>query len=469
MTKPAGKRCSARRLSRQDMERLRGKVDSLNRDAPEKAREQVEQLQQGAGRPHGLPGRAGAGEPGADARMQADSTPRTAPGLPLPTAGAGRRPAASRMAAGRSRPDSSREASSPPAKASSKFSSSNSRSARACSRRPTPCAAHGSRSASRAGGSTCPAWQYILFSLIDLSLNQEEVARETDRLANRSQAFVEQARTQRSIRQHFIQLSDSLFSLSTQIPGFSNAINKKKLEVERQLENAVTYLAERNKSNASFALRESLGGINDLASSLAQLLDQISNSQSQSASMSMQQFMQQMQNMSQNQQQLNDQLQQMINDMAGDRLSQDQMERLNQLARQQRQIREQLQQLQQSGVLEPGDEVLSEMERMSEQMEQSINDMRGGQTDANVAQRQQNILSRMLSAQQAVQERGEKEEREASTAKDAPRATPPDVTLEELQNRIRSLLNDPQRTRFKQDYQQLIQRYFELLKEIEDN
>ncbi|MDZ7773794.1 MAG: DUF4175 family protein [Balneolaceae bacterium] len=459
----------------EDMERLREEVDSLDQDAPEQAREQVDQLQQEEGaRMDSLAAQVQENLEQMRA-MQADS---------IATDSAGTGAAADSTAQGRQGSQAGQQGGQqggsqqsgqqqggqqPPGEGQQHIQQQQQQISQGMQQSADAMRSARQQMNQQGRQINMRGLQYVLFSLIDLSLNQEEVARETDQLANRSQAFVEQARTQRTIRQHFVQLSDSLFNLSTQIPGFSNSINKKKLEVERQLENAVTYLAERNKSNASFALRESLGGINDLATTLAQLLDQLSNSRSQSASMSMQQFMQQMQGMSQNQQQLNEQLQQMINDVAGDRLSQDQMERLNQLAQQQRQIREQLQQLQQSGVLEPGDEVLSEMERLSEQMEQSINDMRGGQTDANVSQRQQNILSRMLNAQQAVQERGKKEEREGSTAQEAPRATPPDVTLEELQKRIRSMLNDPQRTRFKQDYQQLIQRYFELLKEIEDN
>lgn len=311
------------------------------------------------------------------------------------------------------------------------------------------------------------ALQYILFSLIDLSDNQEELARETEYLTSRSQAFVEKAREERTIRNHFTQLSDSLFSVSTELPGFNNAINRMKAEVDRQLQTAVDMLAERNKSQSTFAQREALGGINRLASRLAALMDNLSRS-SGSQQMTMQQFMQQMQEMSGNQQELNKQLQQMINDMQGDRLSRDQMDRLNQLARQQNRIREQLREMQQSDALESGDEVLSDLERLSEDMEQTINDLRGGQADPSVTRRQQNILSRMLSAEQAMQERGKKEEREAATAEETPRAAPPDVTLEELEKRIRSMLNDPEQTRFRQGYQELIQRYFELIRDMQE-
>ncbi|MDZ7691046.1 MAG: hypothetical protein U5K69_07890 [Balneolaceae bacterium] len=119
-------------------------------------------------------------------------------------------------------------------------------------------------------------------------------------MANRSQAFVKKARTEQNIRRQFTQISDSLFKVSSQIPGFSNQINTKKMEVEQHLQQAVDQLAERNKSQSTYAQRESLGGINELSSMIASLLDQLQNQQQNGmgGGMSMQQMLEKMQNMS---------------------------------------------------------------------------------------------------------------------------------------------------------------------------
>jgi methyl-accepting chemotaxis protein len=312
------------------------------------------------------------------------------------------------------------------------------------------------------------ALQYIMYSLINLSTNQEELTKETENLPNRSQAFVEKARKESNIAQQFTMLSDSLFQISSEILGFSNQIIKKKGEVEGHLSRAVEMLSERDKSNSTFAQRQSLGGINELATMIASLLDQLQNMQGgRAGSMTMNQFMKQMQKMSGQQQMLNKQIQNLINDIQGNRLSQDQMERLNQMSKQQNQIRKQIQELKREGNFESGDRILSELERMSEQMEDAINDLRGGQLDRQLMQRQENILSRMLSAEKAAQERGKDDRREGTTAEETPPSVPPDVTLEELQQRIRKMLNDPDRTKFTEDYQRLIEQYFELLKQQE--
>ena len=313
--------------------------------------------------------------------------------------------------------------------------------------------------------------QYILYSLLNLSIEQEELVEYASVTENRSQAYVEYARDQKNVEDIFISLSDSLFELSKDIPQFSNQINTKKEEVEQRLTNSLKQMAERNQSRASVATRQAMGGINEIAFMIANLLEQLQNSSNSgggSGSMSMQQMMEQMQQMGENQQQLNQQIQDMINDMQGERLTQDQMERLNQLSKQQNAIRQQLQQLQQNGEIEPGDKLGSELQRMIEEMEDTINDLRGGAIDPTLIERQQNILSRMLEAEQAIQERDEEEKREGTTGRDVNRSAPPELTLEELEKQIRNRLNDPNLSKYSVDYQRLIERYFELLKLIQE-
>lgn len=169
--------------------------------------------------------------------------------------------------------------------------------------------------------------------------------------------------------------------------------------------------------------------------------------------------------MSGQQQQLNQQIQDFINDLQGERLTQDHMERLDQMARQQNVIREQLRQLQRRSGRE-GDRLMSEMERLAEQMEDAINDLRGGSTDRLMIERQQNILSRMLEVEESVHKRDEdEEERLGETAGDFEPRSVPEMTLEELRQRIRSGADQANYTRFREDYRRLIERYFELMEE----
>ena len=121
--------------------------------------------------------------------------------------------------------------------------------------------------------------------------------------------------------------------------------------------------------------------------------------------------------------------------------------------------------MQENGGLEAGDELGSQLERMIEDMEDTINDLRGGVIDPILIERQQNILSRMLEAEDAMEEREEEERREGTTAEDPLNRPTPPMSLEELEQRIRQRLNDPNFTPFAPDYQRLVQQYFELLRQ----
>lgn len=313
------------------------------------------------------------------------------------------------------------------------------------------------------------ALQYILQSLLNLSLEQEKLVTATEETENQSQAYVEMARQQQRIEQVFNSLADSLYELSTEIPQFANRINEQKAQTLERIQSSLTQMIERQQNRASLASRQSFGGLNELSYELANLMDQLQNSQSGSGSgsggMTMQQMMEQMQQMGEQQQQMNQQIQDMINYMQGDRLTQDQSQRLEQLSRQQNAIRKQLQELQESGGLDAGDELGSELQRLIEDMEDTINDLRGGVVDPILIERQQNILSRMLEAEDALQERDEEEQREGTAAEDPLNRPTPPMSLEELEQRIRQRLNDPNFTPFAPDYQRLIQQYFELLRQ----
>ncbi|MDI6400407.1 hypothetical protein QLX67_00235 [Balneolaceae bacterium ANBcel3] len=311
------------------------------------------------------------------------------------------------------------------------------------------------------------ALQRILETLILLSEEQEDIIHKTNELTANSPGFVEQARRQNNVNRHFATLSDSLYRVSSEIPQFSNRINDRKHDIQRHMDRALQFLIERNRSRASAQERSALGGVNEMGTMLADLLDQLSQmgGGDGEGSMSLQQMMEQMQQMSQDQQELNQQIQEFINDMQGERLTRDHMERLDQMARQQNEIREQLRRLQQQSG-RGGDRLMSEIQRLSEEMEDTINDLRGGSTDEILVQRQQNILSRMLEVEESVYKRDEdEEERLGETAEDYERRSVQELTLEELRQRVRAGVEQSDYSRFNEEYQKLIERYFQLIEE----
>ena len=73
------------------------------------------------------------------------------------------------------------------------------------------------------------------------------------------------------------------------------------------------------------------------------------------------------------------------------------------------------------------------LENIAKEMEDIEKDIVRGELDQLTLDRQQDILTRLLEAENAERIRGEKEERESRTARETPRDTPP--SLEEYQRR----------------------------------
>jgi hypothetical protein len=315
------------------------------------------------------------------------------------------------------------------------------------------------------------ALKSILKSLIVSSEYQELVNERTQEMVDRSQGFVGQARKQQALNTYYKSVSDSLFVVAKEVPELSNEIMKLKEKTQINLEKTLKEQTERSQNSSVFLERQSLSGINELGQLVADVLEQLQNQMNgegegesgSGSGMSSQQMLEQMQQMSGQQQQINQQMQQMINDVAGERLTVGQTERLEQLSKQQNEIRKQLEDLQKNGSIPPGDRLQSELSRLQDEMEDAIRDLRGGNIDELFTKRQQNIMSKMLEAEKSWQERGEEEKREAQTALEQLRGEDSTITLEQIKKLIENQLNGDQFTPFKNDLQQLIRQYFELL------
>jgi len=141
------------------------------------------------------------------------------------------------------------------------------------------------------------ALQSILRTLVLLSDAQESITTKASGLPNRSQGFVELAKQENAVSTTFGQTIDSLVQVASKAPELSNVVLEKKLQVQRNLDNALSYLAERDQANAGAETRYVLSGFNELATMIANILDQMqnqSNGSGQSGSGSMMEQLQEM-------------------------------------------------------------------------------------------------------------------------------------------------------------------------------
>ena len=175
--------------------------------------------------------------------------------------------------------------------------------------------------------------------------------------------------------------------------------------------------------------------------------------------------------MGQQQQGQSDAVQQMLNDMAGQRMSEGAGERAKRLGAQQEALRRQLQNLIEQGGQpgadgQPGMDAQgrSELQRAAEEMEEAVRELREGRVTRQAAERQQQILERLLQAERSMNQRGKDNQREGQRGTDRRRDAidalpPPDPAAEQLRRDLIRALE----AGYAPDYQDLIKRYFERL------
>ena len=171
--------------------------------------------------------------------------------------------------------------------------------------------------------------------------------------------------------------------------------------------------------------------------------------------------MEQLQQMGQQQQQLNQQIQQLLNDMQGSRLTTDMMERLRQMGSQQEQIRNELRKM--SRERNSRNKILGDLNKIADQMVESILELQQNRVTRTTVRRQQQILTRLLEASRSLEQKGKDKKREGKSADEILRESPAQLTPSEQLERLRRDLIRALESGYSSDYESLIRRYFTLL------
>ena len=306
-----------------------------------------------------------------------------------------------------------------------------------------------------------------LENTLRLSENQESLRKTIEGLEGDGSAVRRFAAQQNSLHDGLEYVADSLQSIANRLPRMSKAVQTKTGNALRAMEDATSALDSREADEATSAQKTSMMHLNELALLLSDLLDQMQQQSSGgSGKMSMQQAMQQLQNASGQQQKLNQQIQQFLNKTQGQRLSPNMQSRRKQLAKQQRKIKKQLEQMNMED--EAQQKLLGDLQKIAKQMEESANDLQSGRHSRDLIDRQQQILTRLLNAQQSLRTQGKKQQRRGRQAdedyeQDRPGDRPDPGEADALRRDLIRALE----MGYNSDYEALIKKYFELLEQDE--
>ncbi|MES3629990.1 MAG: DUF4175 family protein [Longimonas sp.] len=304
---------------------------------------------------------------------------------------------------------------------------------------------------------------YALENTLWLSNEQERLRSEVGQFASDGAQLRTLVGDQQRLRTGLQSVGDSLSAVARNTPQLSRVVRDRLGAGLNAMQEAVQHLDERQGHRARPQQTQAMTHLNELALLLSEVLDQMDGSGGGEGGMSMDQMIQQMQEMTGDQQSLNRALQEHLQNVAGERLSVDEEARREQIAAEQQRLQEALRSLNEE---DAADQLMGDLDRIADEMEQSLRDLENPRNERDLLDRQQRIVSRMLEAQRALQAQGQSDDREGDAVTDFERrASPDELPPEDAADILRQGLLDAMEGGYSPDYEALIRRYFEALEE----
>lgn len=253
----------------------------------------------------------------------------------------------------------------------------------------------------------------LVDNLVTLSFNQEGLMNEFKGIRQSDPRYVKLSQDQLKLQDDSKIIQDSLVSLSQRVFQISSFVMRELGEMNRNMNDAVETLKEKRVSQAVGKQQFAMTSVNNLALLLDDVVQQMQQQMANQMGKSGQKNGKnkpQMGGLSELQQQLSEQIKDLKKSgKSGRQLS----EQLAQLASQQERLRNALENFE-TGL--DGNKLGERINKLIDQMEENEWDLINKNISDETVQRQQDILTRLLEAENSVQERGEDDERKGRTA-----------------------------------------------------
>ncbi len=283
----------------------------------------------------------------------------------------------------------------------------------------------------------------ILENIIKVSFKQEELMNKLKKTNTGSPSYVQIIKDQNRIKEDIKMVEDSIQSLAKRQFEMKTYVDEQLDIINTNNEKAIANLVERLTSQSASNQQFIMTSLNNLAlifdESLKQMQQQMAGKMqgNQSCNKPGGKGKPSMGNMSQMQKQLNDKLNEMQGQMKqgqkpGQQNSMGMSEQLAKMAAQQAAIRDALRQLNEQ-YNKDGKGSLGNLEQIQDLMDKTERDLANKTITNETIKRQQEILTRLLEAEKADQERETDNKRKSETAKDQTPSLPP--SLQEYLNK----------------------------------
>jgi len=282
----------------------------------------------------------------------------------------------------------------------------------------------------------------LLKSLVNSSFRQEKTMEALKNTSTLDPNYVTLAQTQKTIKDNLKTAEDSLYAISKRVPQIETTVNREIAAINDRIDQALENLGDRRTAEANRNQQYAMTSMNNLALMLSDALNNMQAQMNQqksggspkkSKSQQMQQLSQQQQKLNQNMQRAREQMQREQQQQQGQQQRQGQQnqnraqgqpqgnmsEQLARMAREQQMIRQEMQRLNNEDRRDGGTGI-KDMDKISQQMEQTENDIVNRKITEEALKRQEQIRIRMLEAEKAAQEQEQEQQREGHAGKDMP-------------------------------------------------
>ncbi|MBL0309584.1 MAG: hypothetical protein IPP77_07900 [Bacteroidetes bacterium] len=283
------------------------------------------------------------------------------------------------------------------------------------------------------------AIRQLLENIVRLSFDEEGLMKAVKQTSINTPKYVDLMKEQQRIRENSRMVEDSLYAVARRQESIKSFVTKEITGINKYLARAIDDMQDRNVPRAMSNQQFVMTDYNNLALMLSEALQQMQMNQSESNKpsdgkpkmcMKCKKPGNGLPNLSKMQKQLSDKMSQMAEMMKkqgqgqkpGDGMSKE----FAQMAQMQAQIRRELEKINQQENKD-GKNALGDLGQTAKQMEETEKNLVNKQLTTEMLRRQQDIMTKLLEAENAQRERDEKQERESHTARETDRKIPPSI------------------------------------------
>jgi hypothetical protein len=321
------------------------------------------------------------------------------------------------------------------------------------------------------------ALRKLLNNIVDLSIDQESLMDNVISTGRTDPKFIGLAQNQRKLKDDARHIGDSLYALSKRVPSIEPFVNKEMSSVNKNMGEALVWMADRNAASASMYQQYAMTSLNNLSLFLDEALQKMQQQMASnmpgagncekpggkgskpSAS-----------DITKMQKSLSKQLEKLKEEMkngenkggkSGNK-NPGMTKEIAQMAAEQAAIREKLEQMGQQ-LNENGKGEGNELKKIAEAMEENEKDLANQDFSKLTMMRQQEILSRLLKAEKAEREREWDDERKSQEAKNQKFSNPEQFSKYNEMKRKESEMLETLPPDLKPYYKKKVSEYFNKL------